>query len=251
MAAYLGTAVQIRKYDRAGRYLGTVGQTGAGPGEYRSVDGIAVVGDSALVVYDRLNGRVTVFDSLGGYRSSFRAPGGSFWDNYFAVFSDGSIGVRARARASGPNGDLIASVLLRYRLDGAGVDSVPVPPEAPGGIAIGDPSVGKRWAFPMTTVFAVLPDGGVAAAHTSRYRVEVTPADRRPFAIESNAIPLEGSERDEWEALVRMAGPPSHVTIPTHRPFMRSLLADADGRIWVALYTRATWCERSPDPAIA
>jgi hypothetical protein len=214
---------------------------------------MAVVGDTVLVVYDRANGRVTLFDTLGTYRSSFRVSGGSFWHNYFAVFLDGSIGVRARARASGPNGELIGSVFVRYRLDGAVVDSLTVPPEEPGGVAIGDPSVGPRWAFPMTTVFAVLPDGGVATAHTSRYRVEVAPASGRRFTIErsANAIPLEGSEREEWEAVVRMVHPRWDVTIPTHKPFMRRLFADADGRIWVEVYTRANRYGRSADPAIA
>lgn len=253
VAAYEGAAPQIRKFDVAGHYRGAVGRAGAGPAEYRSVDGIAVVGDSVLVIYDRLNGRVTVFDTLGAYRSSFRASSGSFWYNYFAVLSDGSIGVRARARAAGPAGELIGSVFVLYRLDGALVDSVAVPPEEPGGIAMADPSSGPRWAFPMTTVFAVLPGGGIATAHTSRYRVEVAPAHGRPFAIERNAgaIPLEGSEREEWEAVVRKTDPRARVTIPTHKPFMRSLLADADGRIWVDLYTRATRYPRSADPEIA
>lgn len=214
---------------------------------------MAVVGDSVLVVYDRALGRVTLFDTLGTYRSSFGVSASTFWQNYFVVFSDGSIGVRTHTAASGQSAERINSVLLRYRLNGAVVDSISVPPQEMGGIAIGDPSVGPRGVFDMTTVFAVLPGGGIATAHTSRYHIEVAPAGGRPFVIERNVIPipLVGSEREEWEALVSSFPRRSRANIPSRKPFMRRLFADADGRIWVEVYTRATRYGRSADPAIA
>ncbi len=252
VAAYEGASAQLRKYDASGRFRGAIGRLGAGPGEYRSAEGVALVRDSVLVVYDRRNGRVTLFDTSGPYRSSFRVPAVMFWHNYFAVFSDGTIGVRERAGAPPADRRLLASVFVRYRLDGAAVDTIAVPAEELGGVVILDPSVGARPAFPMTTVFAVLPDGGIATAHTSRYRIEVAPAHARPFVIERDveAVPLEGSEREEWQASVRMASDPP-VTIPARKPFIRRLLADGDGRIWVEVYVRATRYPRSADPAIA
>ncbi len=252
VAAYEGPPPQIRKYDPSGRFRGAIGRLGAGPGEYRSVDGMALVGDSVLVVYDRRVGRVTLFDTLGNYLSSFRVPAVAFWQNYFAALADGTIGIRARSGAPGDDARVMRTVFVRYRLDGAVADSLAVPSEELGGVALGDPDVGWRSAFTMTTVFAVLADGGLATAHTSRYRIEVAPARGRPFVIERDvaAVPLEPSEREEWQELVREASSPP-VTIPRHKPFLRALLADAQGRIWVDLYTRATRYPRSADTAIA
>lgn len=246
VSAYDGSVVQVRKYDASGHFRGTVGRTGAGPGEYRSVDGMVVVGDSVLVVYDRGNGRVSLFDTAGVYRSSYRVSGGNFWHKFFAAFTDGSIGVRARVVTSGQNAGGVRSLYIRHRLNGEILDSISVPLQEEGGFATAGPSFGVRWAFPSTTVFALLPRGGIATAHTSRYRVEVVPAEGRPFTIVRDArpIPLEGGEREEWEAQVgranAVAPPDRRVTIPREKPIIRDLFADAEGRIWVDLYTQAT-----------
>ena len=246
VAAYDGSAVQIRRYDASGHFRGTVGRAGAGPGEYQSVDGMAVIGDSVLVVYDKRNGRASLFDTTGGYRSSFRVSGGNFWHKFFAAFSDGTIGVRARVATAGQAAGEVRSLYLRHRLNGAIVDSISVPPEEEGGVATAGPSFGVRWAFPSTTVFALLPRGGIATAHTSRYRIDVVPAAGRPFTIVRDAtpIPLESGEREEWEELVRganaIAPPERRVTIPREKPIFRDLFADGEGRIWVDLYTQAT-----------
>jgi len=246
VSAYDGAAVQIRKYDASGHFRGTVGRPGAGPGEYRSVDGMALVGGSVLLVYDRLNGRVTLFDTAGVYRSSFRMSGFMFGHNYFVAFSDGTIGVRRLVPAADGETGLMRSLFVRYRLDGSVVDSMAVPPERMGGMEIRGPSIGTRSAFDMTTVFALLPRGGIATAHTSRYRIDVVPAAGRPFTIVRDArpIPLESGEREEWQALVEQinaaARPERRVTIPREKPIFRDLFADAEGRIWVDLYTQAT-----------
>lgn len=246
VSAYDGQAVQVRKYDASGHFRGAVGRTGAGPGEYRSVDGMALIGDSVLIVYDKGNGRVSLFDTAGGYRSSYRVSGGNFWHKFFAAFTDGSVGVRARVATAGQNAGGVRSLYIRHRLNGEIVDSISLPLEEEGGVAMAGPSIGVRWAFPSTTVFALLPRGGIATAHTSRYRVEVVPAEGRPFTIVRDArrIPLNGGEREEWEALVgraNAAAPPDRrVTIPREKPIIRDLFADAEGRIWVDLYTKGT-----------
>lgn len=115
------------------------------------------------------------------------------------------------------------------------------------------PSVGLRFPFTMTAVSAVLPDGGVATAVTSRYRIEVAPAGGPGFTIERrvSAVPLEDSEREEWEASLAAGASTARIAIPTHKPFIRRLRADSDGRIWVEIYVHATWCPRSSDPANA
>jgi hypothetical protein len=61
---------------------------------------------------------------------------------------------------------------------------------------------------------------------------------------DARPIPLEDGEREEWEASVAQinaAVPPERrVTIPREKPIIRDLFADAEGRIWVDLYTKGT-----------
>jgi len=245
-----GSALVIRKFDTSGRFRGAVGRWGAGPGEYRYVEGLALVGDTALVVLDRYNGRVVIFDTAGAYRRSFPIPATffSFPFKVFAVFADGAVGVRTRTSGRTPAGTReVASVLVRYRPDGTVLDSVRLPPEVLSGMVLGVRSLGARWAFPEATVFTPLPRGGLAVARTTAYRVEVSPAGAPAFVIErsAQALPLEGAEREEWQAMAEMGGRGPRITIPRRKPIIRELDADAEGRIWVSLYTRAT--RREPE----
>jgi hypothetical protein len=59
-------------------------------------------------------------------------------------------------------------------------------------------SDGPRWNFRQTPLFTLLPRGGVATAHSSAYRVEVTPSRGARHVIERGAAelpihPLNGS----------------------------------------------------------
>ncbi len=62
---------RLRFHAAAGHHLRTVGGPGSGPGEYRSLDGVAVIDDS-LWIWDRVLGRVSVLDMEGRYLRSFR-----------------------------------------------------------------------------------------------------------------------------------------------------------------------------------
>ncbi len=236
-----GSEVRIRRYDHQGRYQGLVGRSGAGPGEYRVIAGMAVVGDTLVAVYDRGNGRVALFDTAGVYRGAFRVPGGGVPSHkVFAVTFDSLIGVRRRVdEPAGAGAGLVTSVFVRYRLNGEVLDSVSVPPENVGATVLLHRSLGPRWAFPTTRVFALLPRGGIATALNSSYRVEVVPAEGPRFTIERPArpIPLEDRERDEW---VHFVTPGERSAVPRHKPIIRDLFADTDGRLWVAVYTNAT-----------
>lgn len=234
-----GSEVLIRIYDPSGRFLGTVGRTGSGPGEYRGVQGMAVVGDTLLVVLDRANGRVVLFDTTGVYRGSFRVSGTHTLKG-FGVYEDGSFAVRTRVAENAARGSAgLASVFVRYRPNGEIRDSVRVPSEDLSLSVLVHRSLGPRWPFSATTVFSLLPRGGIATATTTTYRVDVAPAQAPRFVIErpSQPIPLTGREREEWAAMQSADG---GAPLPRRKPIIRDLFADMEGRIWVDLYTEAT-----------
>ena len=137
VSVYEGSAVQIRKYDSAGRFRGNVGRSGSGPGEYRVDYGLAVVGDSLLVVFDPLNGRVVLFDTAGAPRGTFRAPAIGSSRPGLAVFSDGTIALRTRVVERSPSGgDAAAPAFVHYRWNGDVIDTIRVAAEetADGGL---------------------------------------------------------------------------------------------------------------------
>lgn len=55
---------QVRMYDRQGRHLWSAGRTGEGPGEFRSINGLAISHDSVIVL-DPVLGRLSVLDLEG------------------------------------------------------------------------------------------------------------------------------------------------------------------------------------------
>lgn len=238
---------QLRRYDSAGRFLGLVGRAGAGPGEYRQVLGLAMHGDSLLLVFDPGNGRITVFDSAGTYRRSIPFNRGTFYgEKAFAVDQGGLIYVRASLNTGPREGSAAPTQFVRLRLDGTFVDSIPLPVEG----AEGWPFVlltadGARWSFPTRTVYNILPMGGLVTANTSSYRITVAPTGSSPRIIERphTPLPLTGPERAEWQAWADyFASRPgaTHVsTIPRVKPAIRDLFVDRAGHLWVNVYTTA------------
>jgi hypothetical protein len=249
---------QIRRYDSSGRFVGLVGRSGAGPGEYRSIVGMAVQGDSVLLVYDPNNARITVFDISGTFRRIISLRRGPFFGpKAFAVDGEGMVYFRASLVGAAQEGASTPSQYLKMGLDGNIRDSLRLPPEG----ATGAPFVlltadGARWSFPNRNVFTLLPSGDLLTANTGAYRFDVRTARfgsqtvERPFV----PIPVTGAERDEWEAFARYfatrpGGSGSVTEIPRFKPAMRDIIADPSGRIWVNIYTKAEKRSIPPRPA--
>ena len=67
---------QILLFAPTGTLLKRIGRSGAGPGEFASDGGMAVLGDSGLAIWDSQNARITFIDSSGTYTHSWPTPGG-------------------------------------------------------------------------------------------------------------------------------------------------------------------------------
>jgi hypothetical protein len=62
---------ELRIYGLRGEFLTAIGRSGAGPGEFRSIDGVHAVGRDSLFVFDRVLQRVSILTSDGRFRASF------------------------------------------------------------------------------------------------------------------------------------------------------------------------------------
>lgn len=121
----------IRHYDAMGRFLGNVGRSGQGPGEYRIVSGIAVDREGRLVVWDTGNWRVSIYAPNGDFLSQWHTSsgtGGSATANYsrgLVVDRDGRV-VTRRTLFSRDLSDR-PTVWIRYGPDGAVLDTLRAP----------------------------------------------------------------------------------------------------------------------------
>lgn len=62
---------RILKYDASGTFLGSIAETGSGPGQVSSPKGLLALHDGQLLVSDTGNNRIQIYDASGAYQSSF------------------------------------------------------------------------------------------------------------------------------------------------------------------------------------
>jgi hypothetical protein len=105
----------ILLYDERGRLIDTLGEVGAGPGEYRRPELILPYRSDSIIVLDRTNGRATVLDSAYRVARTFPMTFPVIWG---AALTDGSL---ALAHGTGVPGYRVA----RYGPEGESLDENP------------------------------------------------------------------------------------------------------------------------------
>lgn len=71
---------EIRKYDKTGKYIKSIGRVGNGPGEFKDIKNFIVDENDNLFIFDQLLSRLSIFDKSGKYLESKKisvALGGS------------------------------------------------------------------------------------------------------------------------------------------------------------------------------
>jgi hypothetical protein len=248
----------LRRYDRTGKFLGQVGRGGAGPGEFRMVAGMAVIGDSLLAIYDPRNVRVSFFTAAGKFVSSFNASFGSvlYTEHTFDATTDGLVAVQGAIRdPAGSADDPIVGKWMLFRMNGTRVDSLVVPRTTRTRRQF---NVGSRSSFGERSLEYFAPTRSLITAHSSPYRFAISDRFGKTTVVERPYTPVEigREERSEWQAWAtwfedaakRQGQPVIKYEIPTRKPAMRSIFADRFGRVWVEVYVAATK-QQLPPPA--
>lgn len=62
-----GGSQELRYYDAAGEHVRTVGGTGEGPGEYRTISYMRRLAGDSLLIFDSRNRRLTILDAAGSH----------------------------------------------------------------------------------------------------------------------------------------------------------------------------------------
>jgi 6-bladed beta-propeller len=223
----------ISHFDRGGGFLGTVGRSGGGPGEYGHLSlGMVVDSCGTLYVHDWSNSRIARF-AAGGEAldpwpldSHFLTTDPGTW-----LYSDGCDRILVRTAV----GELPA--LLRIE-SGRVVDTLEVP-RLPGVPRLrgGPYRVDLYWGWNVEGYFIV--------GLSNRYSLDA----RRPTGTlrilrEVPSLPVHAEEADAWrrqfEWMERHPAyrPPEGEWIPSEMPPFREIGVAADGRIWVRRNTR-------------
>lgn len=231
---------RVMLFDASGAHLRTLGGVGEGPGEFHSVDWIAVLRPDSLVVYDSRLNRASIFDADGEFARSISPvpPTGheATLVHLIGAFGDGTLLGAIRLVAEPPTGGsgIVRPDNALYRLDAEGepLDSLGVVPGDEAAIVQG---VVARLDFLRRTHIAV----GRERYHvgpSNDFSLTTYSSDGQPLRI----IRLAHEPAPVGEAAAR-SGPGEMIEVPASRtlPAISGVLLDDDGRLWVEEYRSA------------
>jgi hypothetical protein len=234
----------IKVFGRDGRLIRTIGREGEGPGEMRSP--ILGMHAASLVVFDPRLARISVFDTSGRFIRSWP----SICCHYSAITVDRE--GRIAVRTSLDDRPEFSSAFIRYSMDGAILDTVPVPSDGtPRFIELSSRNSRMRTSLPFAPwqVDQMAPDGTLIHGWTGDYQLVVSRAGRdtmQIFGRRWTPLPLSDARRQEaystlarelskqWgeEAVSRAF---SLRDIPKSAPAMQTFTVDPTGVRWISV----------------
>ncbi|MGQ0704139.1 MAG: 6-bladed beta-propeller [Gemmatimonadales bacterium] len=254
---------QILLFDAAGGLLRRVGRQGAGPGEFNSNSGMAVLGDTGLAIWDSRNGRVSFFSGAGEFRTSWRMPTGFFTNDGLVTDRSGALFVK-QPIARPKEGEVIGRMgLVRLGEGGTMRDSLN-PPDLPveqvnyvGVTKDGGARSSYGAPYGPSYHWSWHPDGYFVVGNGGSYEIVLARPNSKPIVIKRDVprVPVAEEERGEGRAWITYgirqtvrdwtwSGP----DVPAVKAPLRSLFIARDGRIWA---TVAFPSERIPDAELA
>jgi hypothetical protein len=239
----------IHVFGADGAWIRSVGQEGAGPGEFRRPIDIERAPDGRMWVIDPANARYSVFDTAGNFITSYRREIGSSavpWpggiDNQGRLFDYIFTTVPERTR-----------FLVRLDLvdSASAADTVPLPdPPAEedvvtgaitGGVLTASVPYGSRYAW------SLVPDGRILYGMTAEYRIYVNRLDGTPIRIiekESRRDAVTADQRDEarelMQGVIDQGVRFDDSMLPDRHPSFDTMFADDRGYIWVRPHRPST-----------
>jgi hypothetical protein len=223
-------ADQVFRFSAAGDYLGKLGRSGSGPGEYRVVNGVAVRPDGRILV--REPRKVLMFRPDGTYETEWPLASILMSDRAITPSPDGSLAMKILRSVSEPFRDVDLGFLL-ISPTGEVVDTLGSFPT---------PWDHESVSGQLTHVHRHVewsPDGYPVAAVSSRLAFQVF----RPEGIlrverDAERVAFLPEERAEWEAYYRWLrerwGARGHYILPTPelKPMFQSMGIARTGEVW-------------------
>jgi hypothetical protein len=254
----------VRIYDYGGLYVGDLGRSGEGPGEYRSPVDIAVGHDGTVFVRDVGPQRITAYRPDGTVVSTI--PQTTYTQTLFpmVVTPDGVAWVRDSIETDG--GDDPASGMVPYATEDTGRNPI-IPPsfdEEPALLVARGTSgrilTSSPVPFTPAVTWAMAPSGAIVAGLPTTYRFERHDPDGRVLVIESHrdAVAVLDEEaawhRRRMTAFFRSGTPDwswNGPDIPTTKPPYTAFVPGHAGALWVlgpGAGEHVAGCTEDPQP---
>lgn len=246
-------------FDSSGSVLRRIGRQGAGPGEFKSNNGMVVGPDGRLSQWDAANGRISLFSGDGELISSSLLASNFFMSNALRTDRSGTV-LLLHPVTEPREGEILGRFgLVRLKDGGAFGDSL-IPPDLPVGhiLYVAESATGSSASMPTHSarfLFEWHPRGYFASADAGKYEIELSRPESLggPLRIvrDAEAVPVPDEERDWDRARITFQmrrsvpgwtwrGPP----IPNTKPPLAALHIGRDGSIWAGV---AMPSERIPD----
>ncbi len=247
----------IRRYDAVGTYMHDVGREGQGPGEYQALQGMQLLPDGNLTIWDPVSPRVTIFEPDGTWVGDFisdsrlRTGRPTLWVDY-----DGNVYVLSSDREAGL-ARYPAALLLKYSPDGELLDRIIGPSREPnsGGMVLTSRE-GYLPNFTTSSLMTLSKSGHLVVGHNGGYSFEIRDGDEVLITVEHEWEPVSvhPEERAQWtarqdEVVQRFRDrppsgfvnvePPNFAPVPDTKPAYMDLWTGEDGTIWVRRYAEA------------
>ena len=221
----------LRRYDSAGRFIGTLGRGGAGPGEYRDASGLGVTRAGTVLLYDVGNTRIDRYGPTGEPLSAWPVGAQYYTGEAFVLDKAGGVYVRVLLSDPRPDEEWEAGYV---HIDSGGVmrDTIAAPPHR---------RVSKRgWMqFDPSYEWTVDPFGRTAGGFNAAYPFEVR-GDGKVTRVGRDAahVRFEPEERSQLTALFNyrrpgVSAPPPTTTVPEYKVAWETISPMPDGRFWV------------------
>jgi len=252
----------IRRYDAEGVYMHDIGRGGEGPGEYTRVQGLVLLPDRDVAIWDSGNNRITVFAPDGTYVRSFSAGDGGYYSgSTLRVDREGNLYMYNVDRENAVAGQFPPRAYFKVSPSGERLGKITVPDDeadTPGFVFATREGRLSNFATRVLHTFATT--GHLVVGHNATYSFTVQGDGETLFEVTHpwEPVPLKPEEKAEWEAWVqyftnnareRGDDPPDYTPIPDTKPAFMDLHAGVDGTIWVRRYAEAHDRNRPPRPA--
>jgi hypothetical protein len=256
--AYDAQVPVLRKYDREGRFITTIGREGGGPGEYQQATGLAISHDGTVKLWDARARRLSSFSPEGEFFAGQRVEARGFSSSR-SLFVDTLGNTYVYMSFRSPREaitDRTMRGLVKLDPDGQVVDTLFEPDmgfepqQLELTITTGTSVATTIMSIPFAprSVWAFSPHGHYVAGVGDRYAVSLIRSGEPVLRIEREVapVPVDPDEKAAHSEAItanmrrmrpgwRWDGP----AIPDTKAAFRQLDVGLDGRIWVWRYQRA------------
>lgn len=231
--AFDGQVPALRHFDATGRYLGTLGREGAGPGEYQSfTTGLAIRSDGKIVLLDPQNTRIGVYAPEGTHFANWPVQGAFFSRQGLVVDAKDDTYVQILTGTFASD-EPLPTGYLHLSPEGEIIDTINPPHFS------NEPNAASFNPFGPSKIMGMTPLGHLIVGMNDDYTFHIRSPDGPVVRVKRDYEPvaLLREEKADWQAVFDWFDenqPFADVgSVPDHKPPYAEFLSAQDGRIWV------------------